>query len=172
MPPVPESHFVEGIAELVRVDSDWTPKSKGASLYVRPVYFGTDETLMVRPSNSYRFITFTCPVGQYFGEPLRLIAEERYVRAFPGGTGATKAAGNYGGSLLAGRLAQEKGFHNVLWLDGPTRKLVEESGLMNIVFVIDGAAVTPPLGGTILAGVTRDSVLILLREMGIVVVER
>jgi branched-chain amino acid aminotransferase len=111
-------------------------------------------------------------VGQYFSEPLRLIAEERYVRAFPGGTGATKAAGNYAGSLLAGRVAQERGFHSVLWLDGLTHRFVEESGLMNVFFVVNGAAVTPPLCGTILPGVTRDSVITLLREMGIEVTER
>jgi branched-chain amino acid aminotransferase len=111
-------------------------------------------------------------VGQYFSEPLRLIAEEHYVRAFPGGTGATKAAGNYAGSLLAGRVAQEAGFHSVLWLDGPTRRFIEESGLMNVFFVVNGVVVTPGLGGTILAGVTRDSVITLLRDMGIEVTER
>src|SRR5262249_15450185 len=139
---------------------------------VRPLCFASDETLFVRPSNTYRFIVLTCPVGQYFAEPLRLLAEESYVRAFPGGTGAAKAAGNYAGSLLAARIAQEHGFHSVIWLDGMTHRFVEECGLMNVFFVIDGVALTPPLGGTILAGITRDSVIVLLREMGIGVVER
>jgi branched-chain amino acid aminotransferase len=172
MPEIPASHLIEGIIELIRVDHEWVPRSKGASLYIRPLCFACDETLFVRPSGTYRFIVLTCPVGQYFAEPLHLLAEERYVRAFPGGTGATKAAGNYAGSLLAARLAQENGFHSVIWLDGITHRFVEECGLMNIFFVIDGVAITPPLGGTILAGITRDSVIVLLHEMGIDVVER
>jgi branched-chain amino acid aminotransferase len=172
MPEFDASAFLDGIVELVRQDRDWVPKTEGSSLYIRPVYFATEETLLVRPAATYRFAVMTCPVGPYFSEPLRLIAEENYVRAFPGGTGATKAAGNYAGSLLAARDAQEKGFHSVLWLDGLTRTFVEESGLMNIFFVIDGVAVTPPLGGTILPGVTRDSVITLLREIDIAVAER
>jgi branched-chain amino acid aminotransferase len=171
MPNIPESLFFDGIAELVRLDRKWVPRTEGAGLYIRPIYFGIDEGLVVRPAATYRFVVFTCPVGQYFGEPLRLLVEEHFVRAFPGGTGSTKAAGNYAGSLLAGRLAQEQGFHNVVWLDGQTRKLVEESGLMNIFFVIDGKAITPPLSGTILPGVIRDSVITLLREMNIKVDE-
>lgn len=171
MPSIPESLFLDGIVELVRVDREWVPRTEGAGLYIRPVYFGTDEALMVRPAETYRFVVFTCPVGQYFAEPLRLLVEEHFVRSFQGGTGFTKAAGNYAGSLLASRLAQEQGFHNVVWLDGQTRKLVEESGLMNIFFVIDGKAITPPLTGTILPGVVRDSVITLLREMQIEVDE-
>jgi branched-chain amino acid aminotransferase len=172
MPEMNTAALLDGIVELVRLDRDWVPKIEGSSLYIRPVYFATEETLLVRPAATYRFAVMTCPVGPYFSEPLRLLAEETYVRAFPGGTGATKAAGNYAGSLLAGRLAQEKGFHSVLWLDGLTRNFVEESGLMNIFFVIDGVAVTPPLGGTILPGVTRDSIITLLRETDIAVSER
>jgi branched-chain amino acid aminotransferase len=172
MPPIDAPAFLEGIVELVRQDRDWVPKTAGSSLYIRPLYFAAEETLLVRPATSYRFVVMTSPVGPYFTQPLKLIAEESYVRAFPGGTGATKAAGNYAGSLLAARDAQEKGFHSVLWLDGPTRSFVEESGLMNILFVIDGRAVTPPLAGTILPGITRDSVLTLLREMQIEVAER
>jgi branched-chain amino acid aminotransferase len=172
MPELNAAAFLDGIVELVRQDREWVPKTEGSSLYIRPVYFATEETLLVRPAATYRFAVMTCPVGPYFSEPLRLIAEETYVRAFPGGTGATKAAGNYAGSLLAARDAQEKGFHSVLWLDGLTRTFVEESGLMNIFFVIDGVAVTPPLGGTILPGVTRDSVITLLREGAIAVSER
>ncbi len=172
MPDIPESLFLDGIAELVRLDREWVPRTEGAGLYIRPIYFGTDEALVVRPAGSYRFVVFTCPVAQYFAEPLRLLVEERFVRAFPGGTGFTKAAGNYAGSLLAGRLAQEQGFHNLVWLDGQTRKLIEESGLMNIFFVIDREAITPPLSGTILPGVVRDSVITLLREMEVKVDER
>jgi branched-chain amino acid aminotransferase len=172
MPELDTPAFIDGIIELVRQDREWVPQNEGSSLYIRPVYFAMEETLLVRPATSYRFAVMTCPVGPYFSEPLRLVAEESYVRAFPGGTGFTKAAGNYAGSLLAAREAQAKGFHSVVWLDGPTRQYVEESGLMNIFFLVGGVAVTPPLGGTILAGVTRDSVLSLLAEMGVPVAER
>jgi branched-chain amino acid aminotransferase len=172
MPEIPESLFLEGVTELVRLDRDWIPHREGGALYVRPTYFGVDDTLLVRPANRFRLIVMTCPVGPYFAQPIRLLAEERFVRAFRGGTGDSKAAGNYAGGLLAARLAQEKGFHNVLWLDGIDRRYVEESGVMNVFFVLDGTAITPPLSGTILPGVTRDSALTLLREIGIPVEER
>src|SRR5205814_136454 len=172
MPGIPEPLFLEGVKELVRLDRDWVPHREGGSLYVRPTYFGVDDTLLVRPANRFRLIVMTSPVGPYFAQPIRLLAEERFVRAFPGGTGDSKAAGNYAGGLLAARLAQEKGFHNVLWLDGVERRFVEESGVMNVFFVLEGKAITPPLTGTILPGVTRDSALTLLREMGISAEER
>lgn len=172
MPEVPESLFKEGLIELIRTDREWVPHREGGSLYIRPVYFGTDESLMVRPAESYRLVIFTAPGGPYFAQPIRLLAEETYVRAFPGGTGDAKSAGNYGGGLLAAKLAQAKGFHNVMWLDGKDRKFVEESGVMNIMFVIKGVAITPALSGTILPGVTRDSVLTLLREMNVPSEER
>jgi branched-chain amino acid aminotransferase len=172
MPEIPEPLFLEGVTQLVRLDGDWVPHREGGALYVRPVYFGVDDTLLVRPANRFRFIIMTCPVGPYFAQPIRLLAEERFVRAFPGGTGDSKAAGNYAGGLLAARLAQEKGFHNVLWLDGLERRYIEESGVMNVFFVLDGKAITPPLSGTILRGVTRDSSLTLLRDLGIPVEER
>jgi branched-chain amino acid aminotransferase len=171
MPEIPESLFLDGVTELVRLDRDWIPHREGGALYVRPTYFGVDDALLVRPANRFRLIVMTCPVGPYFAQPIRLLAEERFVRAFPGGTGDSKAAGNYAGGLLAARLAQEKGFHNVLWLDGVERRYVEESGVMNVFFVLDGKAITPPLTGTILPGVTRDSALTLLREMSIPVEE-
>ncbi len=161
MPGIPEPLFLQGVTELVRLDRDWIPHREGGALYVRPTYFGIDDTLLVRPANRFRLIVMTCPVGPYFAQPIRLLAEERYVRAFPGGTGDSKAAGNYAG-----------GFHNVLWLDGVERRYVEESGVMNVFFVLDGKAITPPLSGTILPGVTRDSALTLLREMGISAEER
>jgi branched-chain amino acid aminotransferase len=172
MPEVPASTFVEGTAALVRVDRHWIPSGPGSALYIRPVLFATGEPLGVRPSDRYRFVIETCPTGPYFSGAVDLLAEETYARAFPGGTGAAKCAGNYAGSLLAAREAQARGFHNVLWLDGIERRYVEEAGLMNVVFVIDGVVVTPPLGGTILPGITRDSVLTLLRDMSIPVAER
>lgn len=172
MPEIPASIFLDGTAALVRVDRQWIPSKPGSALYIRPVMFATGEPLGVRPSEKYRFVIETCPSGPYFSGNVDLLAEETYVRAFPGGTGAAKCAGNYAGSLVAAREAQAKGFHNVLWLDGIERRYVEEAGLMNVVFVIDGAVVTPPLTGTILPGITRDSVLTLLRDMGIPVEER
>jgi branched-chain amino acid aminotransferase len=172
MPEVPVELFREGLLELLRIDREWAPHREGGSLYIRPVYFGTDDSLMVRPASRYRFVIFTSPGGPYFGQPIRLLAEETYVRAFPGGTGDAKTAGNYGGGLLAAKLAQGKGYHNVMWLDGQQRRFIEESGVMNIMFVIDGVAITPPLSGTILPGVTRDSVLTLLRDMKIPLEER
>ena len=167
MPEIPESLFRDGLLELIRTDREWVPHREGGSLYIRPVYFGTDDSLMVHAANRYRFVIFTSPGGPYFAQPIRLLAEETYVRAFPGGTGDAKSAGNYAGGLLAARLAQAKGYHNVMWLDGKDRSTVEESGVMNIMFVIKGVAITPPLSGTILPGVTRDSVLTLLKEMGL-----
>jgi branched-chain amino acid aminotransferase len=164
MPELPEGTFREGLLTLLRTDREWTPHREGGSLYIRPVYFGTDDSLMVRPAAKYRFVIFTSPGGPYFAQPIRLLAEETYVRAYQGGTGDAKTAGNYGGGLLAAKLAQGKGYHNVMWLDGKDRKFIEESGVMNIMFVIDGVAITPALSGTILPGVTRDSVLTLLRD--------
>ena len=134
--------------------------------------FATGEPLGVRPSEKFRFIIETCPATPYFSGSVDLLAEEHYVRAFPGGTGEAKCGGNYAGSMLAAIEAQKKGFHNVLWLDGIERRFVEEAGLMNVAFVIDGAIVTPPLSGTILPGITRDSVLTLARDLGVPVEER
>src|SRR5437016_3442748 len=172
MPEVPASLFLDGVAELIRLDREWVPHREGGALYVRPLYFAMDEALFVKPAHHYRLVVITCPVGPYFGQPIRLLADERYVRAFPGGTGDIKPAGNYAAALLAGRLAQERGFHNVLWLDAIEHRFVEECGVMNILFVIGRVAITPPLTGTILPGVTRDSVLILLNDLGIEVKER
>jgi branched-chain amino acid aminotransferase len=172
MPAIPASIFIDGTRALVALDREWIPATPGSALYIRPVMFATGEPLGVRPSERYRFVIETCPSGPYFSGAVDLLAEETYVRAFPGGTGEAKCAGNYAGSLVAAREAQSRGFHNVLWLDGIERRWVEEAGLMNIVFVIDGVVVTPPLGGTILPGITRDSLLTLLRESGVPVEER
>jgi branched-chain amino acid aminotransferase len=172
MPEVPKSIFIDGTLALVQLDRNWIPEKEGSALYLRPVLFATGETLGVKPSETFRFIIETCPSAPYFTGAVDLIAEDTYVRAFPGGTGAAKCGGNYAGSMIASIEAQKKGFHNVLWLDGIERKYVEEAGLMNVAFVIDGVVVTPPLGGTILPGITRDSVLTLLREMNIPVEER
>ena len=172
MPEVPASIFIDGTIALVQLDRNWIPEKDNSALYVRPVMFATGETLGVKPSETFRFVIETCPSGPYFSGAADLIAEDTYVRAFPGGTGAAKCGGNYAGSMLAAIEAQKKGFHNVLWLDGIERRYVEEAGLMNVAFVIGGTVVTPPLGGTILPGITRDSVLTLLRDLNLPVEER
>jgi branched-chain amino acid aminotransferase len=172
MPEVPASVFMDGVVELLRLDREWVPHREGGALYVRPLYFATEEALFVRAAKRYRLVIITCPVGPYFGEPIRVLAEERYVRAFPGGTGDVKPAGNYAAALLAGRLAQEHGFHNVLWLDAIEHRFVEECGVMNVFFVVGSVVITPPLTGTILPGLTRDSVLTLLDDLGIEAKER
>lgn len=172
MPEIPASIFIDGTLALVQLDRSWIPEKENSALYVRPVMFATDDQLGVRPSATFRFVIETCPSAPYFSGSVDLLAEETYVRAFPGGTGAAKCGGNYAGSMLAALEAQKKGFHNVLWLDGIERKYVEEAGLMNVMFVINGAVVTPPLGGTILPGITRDSVLTLLRDLQVPIEER
>jgi branched-chain amino acid aminotransferase len=172
MPAVPEDIFVAGTTALVQVDRDWTPTRSGAALYIRPIYFATDEALSVKPSLTYRFVVLTSPVPPYFSGTVSLVAEERYVRAFPGGTGDIKPAGNYAGAMLAAQEAQAHGFQNVLWLDGNEHRYVEEGGLMNVVFEIDDAVVTPPLTGTILPGIVRESYLTIARDMRIRVEER
>jgi branched-chain amino acid aminotransferase len=172
MPAVPEDLFMTGITALVQVDREWVPTGPGAALYIRPIYFATDEALAVKPAATYRFIVITSPVPPYFSGTVHLRAEERYVRAFPGGTGDIKPAGNYAGAMLAAHEAQAGGFHNVLWLDGVEHRWIEEGGLMNVVFAVDGAVITPPLGGTILPGIVRESFLTIARELDVRVEER
>lgn len=172
MPPIPQHVFMDGLVELVRVDAGWVPAGEGGALYIRPVYIASEALLQVRPASTYRFMIMTSPSGPYFSGAVDLLAEPQFARACPGGTGNVKAAGNYAGSLLAAQEAQKQGCHTVLWLDSTTHRLVEECGLMNIAFVMDGRVVTPPLSGTILPGITRDSVLTLCRDLGVPVEER
>ena len=172
MPEIPEDIFLGGLRELVSLDRDWIPNKEGYSLYLRPFYFATDEYVGIRPSETYKFIIFSCPVGAYYPEPVNLLISDEFVRASERGTGESKAAGNYAASLLGAKRAQEKGYHNVIWVDAKEYKYVEECGTMNIFFVIDGVAITPSLTGTILRGVTRHSVITLLRDKGIPVEER
>ncbi len=172
MPPVPQDVFMDGLLELLRLDQEWVPRGDGGALYIRPVYVASEGLLQVRPSATYQFMIITSPSGPYFTGAVDLLAEPQFVRACPGGTGDVKAAGNYAGSLLAAQHAQKQGCHTVLWLDSAEHRFIEECGLMNIIFVMDGRVVTPPLSGTILPGITRDSVLTLCRDMGITVEER
>jgi branched-chain amino acid aminotransferase len=172
MPSIPESLFLDGLKELVRVDVDWIPTQEDSSLYIRPLMFANDDFIGVQPSGAYKFVIFTCPVGNYYSEPVKLWVTREFIRSAPGGTGEAKTAGNYAASYYAAKEAKENGYHNVLWLDGNEHRYVEECGTMNIFCVIDGVAVTPELSGTILRGVTRDSVITLLRDMNIEVQER
>jgi branched-chain amino acid aminotransferase len=176
MPEVPEALFMAGLRRLVDLDRAWVPPSGQGALYVRPCCFSIDENVRPRPAERFLFVIFTFPFSAYFAAPVDVLVGERHPRAFPGGTGDVKAAGNYAGALLADREAREEGMGTVLWLDAVERRYVEECGVMNLFFVLrraDGPVIaTPALGGTILPGVTRDSVLTLLREQGTAVEER
>jgi branched-chain amino acid aminotransferase len=172
MPTLPEELFMQGLTELLQLDKDWVPPTTGTALYIRPFMFGTDEFVGVRPSAKYRFIIFCCPVGAYYSNPLRVKIETDYVRSVEGGAGFAKAAGNYGASMMPSKLAQDQGYQQLIWTDGKEHKYLEESGTMNLMFVIDGKIVTPGLSTSILAGITRDSVLQLARDWGMTVEER
>lgn len=166
MPPFPSEDFHQAVKELVSLDRDWIPSKKGSALYLRPVMIAMDNTLGVRPSDKYRLIIFTLPVGPYYAKPVSLLAEDHYVRAGRGGVGFAKAAGNYAASLYPAKLAKKKGYDQIMWLDGQEFKYVQEVGTMNIFFVIDGEVYTPETGDTILKGITRKSVLEILDKEG------
>ena len=173
MPEIPEDLFIELVRKTVEVDADWVPSKEGESLYIRPFMFATDEFVGIRPSETYKFIIFTCPVGAYYSEPVNVKIEEFYTRAAIGGVGRAKTAGNYGASLFPAKQGQLKGFHQLVWTDGKEHKFIEESGTMNIVFVIDGVLITPSEDAdTILRGVTKRSVLEIAEKWGIPVEER
>ncbi|SNR93878.1 branched chain amino acid aminotransferase apoenzyme [Belliella buryatensis] len=173
IPEVPEEIFMDGLLKLLEIDNAWIPNKPGCSLYIRPFVFATDDYLGIRPSEKYKFIIFTCPVGNYYSKPVSVKVECKYTRAAEGGTGYAKAAGNYAGSLYPALLAQKEGFDQLLWTDGKSHQHIEESGTMNVMFMINDTLITAPTTtGTILKGITRDSVLTLAREMGIKVEER
>ncbi|WP_143960355.1 branched-chain amino acid aminotransferase [Litoribacter populi] len=173
IPEVPEEVFMDGLKKLLEVDNAWIPNKDGYSLYIRPFVFATDDYLGIRPSSNYKFIIFTCPVGHYYAKPVKVKVETEYSRAAEGGTGYAKAAGNYAGSLYPALLAQKEGYDQLLWTDAKSHQLIEESGTMNIMFLINNSLITAPLTtSTILAGITRESVLILAKEMGLDVEER
>lgn len=175
IPEIPEEDFVQAVKAVVKADEAWIPTKEGTSLYIRPFIIATDPFLGVRPSNTYKFIIILSPVGAYYPEginPVKIWIEDEYVRAVKGGIGEAKTGGNYVASMAAQVKAHDEGYSQVLWLDGVHRKYIEEVGAMNIVFKINGTIVTPALNGSILPGVTRDSVLSLCREWGIPVEER
>ncbi len=166
---------IEAIKQLVLLDQEWIPEGEGTSLYIRPFIIGTDNALGVHPSKTYKFIVILSPVGSYYAgglAPVKIWVESEYVRAVRGGVGAAKTAGNYAASLKAQEVAEAKGYSQVLWLDGVEQKYVEEVGAMNIFFKIDGEVVTPMLNGSILGGITRDSVIEVLKGSGYKVSER
>lgn len=172
MPELPEEIFMEGLNELVKLDSEWVPGLDGTSLYIRPFVFSADEYIGIRPSDDFDFMIITCPVGAYYSKPVRVKIETHYTRAAEGGTGYAKAGGNYGGSLYPAKLGQEQGYDQLVWTDSKEHKYIEESGTMNVLFLIDDTLITAPAGDTILNGITRDSVLTLARDWGVKVEER
>jgi branched-chain amino acid aminotransferase len=173
MAEVPEELFMEGMRKLIEIDKAWVPDSEGSSLYIRPFMFGTDAFIGVKPADTFRFMIITSPAGAYYSKPTRIYVQNKFVRAFPGGIGFTKAAGNYGACMLPMLETKKLGYDQILWTDGYTHKNVQEIGTMNVFFVFGNTVVTPDLSeGTILAGVTRDSVIRLLREKGMTVEER
>ena len=175
MPQIDEVLIVEAIKALVKVDEDWIPGAPGTSLYIRPFVISTEAFLGVRAARNYKFIIIMSPVGAYYKgglSPTKIYVEDEYVRAVAGGTGFAKIGGNYAASLKAQQKAYAKGYAQVLWLDGVERKYVEEIGTSNAFFVIDDEVITPPLNGSILPGITRDSVLTMLRSWGHKVSER
>jgi branched-chain amino acid aminotransferase len=173
MPTVPEWLFMGGMKQLIALDKGWIPSLPDHSLYIRPFMIATDPFLGVRPSATYKFMIILGPSGPYFSAPMKIAIEEKYTRAAPGGVGYAKNGGNYGGSLYPVELAKKRGFDQILWTDAFEHKYVEEVGVMNVMFVIDGKVITPSLErGTVLKGVTRDSAIVLLRDMGYEVEER
>jgi branched-chain amino acid aminotransferase len=175
MPEIPEEDFVQSIRELVAIDKKWIPTKEGTSLYIRPFIIATTPFLGVKPSLEYKFMIILSPVGPYYPEglnPVKIWIEDEYVRAVKGGIGEAKAGGNYVASLRGQVKAHEEGYSQVLWLDGVHRKYIEEVGAMNIFFKINGVVITPKLSGSILPGITRDSVITLCRDWGYKVEER
>ena len=173
MPKISEEIFIEGMKELVKLDSDWIPNKPDHSLYIRPLMFSSDEMIGVKPSAKYKFIIILSPTGPYYATPMRIYVEEKYVRAVPGGVGYVKNAGNYGAAMYPSAEAKRKGYDQVLWMDALEHKYVQECGTMNIFFIIGNKAITPDLkSGTILSGVTRESVIQLLKDKSFIVEER
>ncbi len=174
IPQIDTEFVATALKKLISIDKDWVPSKEGTSLYIRPFIVATDPYLGVRPSHKYRFFIILSPVGAYYPEglnPVKIWVETKYVRAVPGGLGEAKTPANYAASILAAEEAKEHGYTQVLWLDGVERKYVEEVGTMNIFFKINNKIVTPALNGSILGGMTRDSVMRLAREWGMEVEE-
>ncbi|MBE7067255.1 MAG: branched-chain amino acid aminotransferase [Ruminococcaceae bacterium] len=175
IPQIDEAFAIEALIRLIDIEKDWIPTEPGTSLYIRPFIIATDPYLGVKPSSTYKFMIILSPVGAYYPEglnPVKIYVEDEYVRAVRGGIGFAKTPGNYAASIRAQEKAYELGYTQVLWLDGIDQKYIEEVGTMNVFFVVDGEILTPALNGSILAGVTRDSTINLLKSWGYKVNER
>ena len=172
MPAFPEEFFVEGLKKFVSIERNWIPKSEGSALYLRPFMYADEAFIGMRAATKYKFIIMASPAGPFFSRPIKLYAETKYVRAVNGGTGEAKAAGNYAAAIRPTEYAKAKGYDQVLWLDAQNFEYIQECGTMNIFFKIDGKFVTPNLNGSVLAGITRMSVIDLLKDKGYNVEER
>ena len=175
LPEIPEDMWIESLTKLINLDYAWIPDKAGTSLYIRPFMFGNDESLGVHAVHNARFVIILSPVGNYYAEglnPVKISIESEDVRAVRGGTGYAKCGGNYAASLRAGKRAEQQGISQVLWLDGVERKYIEEVGSMNVMFKIDGEVITPALTGSVLPGITRKSIIEILKEKGYKVSER
>jgi branched-chain amino acid aminotransferase len=172
MPEFPEQLFLDGLNELLALDGAWIPTKVGSSLYIRPLMFATENHIGVKESDEYTFMIMTGPVGPYYTKPVKLIVENQYIRAAAGGVGEAKTAGNYAASLLPAKLAKEKGYDQVMWMDAKEFKYIQEAGTMNLVFVIDGKVVTPLADGTILKGITLNTFKHILKSKNIPFEER
>ena len=172
IPPIPEDLFMSSMTELLKLDSAWIPTKPDTSLYIRPIIYADDPYVGIRPSDNYKFIIFTGPVGAYYSEPVKVKIETEFTRANKGGVGYAKTAGNYAASLYPALEAQKQGYHQLIWTDGQEHKYIEEAGTMNLLFYIDDTLITAPTGDSILNGITRDCVLTLARDWGIKVEER
>ena len=172
MPEIDEKLFVNAIMELLAIDHQWVPENLNHSLYIRPFIFATDPYIGIKPSENYKFMIFTCPVGAYYSDPVSVKIETNFSRAVQGGTGSAKAAGNYAAALYPAMLAAKEGFRQLIWTDAIEHKYIEEAGTMNVIFIINNALVTPISGDTILNGITKKSVLEIAKDWGIEIQER
>ncbi len=172
MPEFSEDMFLEAVHTLVSMEKAWIPPAEGSALYIRPLMFAMDEAIGVRPSSTYKLLIMTLPVGPYYNKPVKLLAEDTYIRAAVGGVGEAKTAGNYAASLYPAMLAKEQGYDQVMWLDAAEFKYVQEVGTMNIFFVIDNEIITPKPDGAILKGITKKSLMKIFRHKGYKVTER
>lgn len=172
MPAVPKDLFTEALHQLVQLDSNWVPDDADGALYIRPFMIASEDRIGVKVSDEYLFMIVCSPAYQYYAKPLNVKIENRFVRAADGGTGAAKCGGNYGAAFYPTQQAREAGYDQVIWTDSRHHEFIEESGTMNVMFYIDNVLITPPLSGTILDGVTRDSLLTLAKARGIQIQER
>ncbi len=172
MPTISFEMFIQCLHALIEIDQEWIPTTEGGSLYIRPVVFASESRLGVKVADRYKFVILTSPVGPYYSKPFRLKVEDKFVRTAEGGTGFAKCSGNYGGAFYPTQIAKHEGFDQILWTDSKEHKYIDEVGMMNVMFVLNGKIVTPALNTAILDGITRDSLLTLAREAGLEVEER